>query len=87
MVKRAKTPKIAHPLDAALGARIKDVRTAQSPRVSQLWLAQEVGCSVAQIQKYETGKTRVSFSRLCAISKALDIDVIALVRPVLPPRL
>lgn len=86
MVKRAKTPKVADPLDIALGGRIRQVRNTQSPRVSQQWLAQEVGCSVPQIQKYESGKTRISFSRLCAIAKALDIDVIALIRPVLPPR-
>lgn len=75
------------PLDIALGARIRDVRMAQTPRVSQQWLAQEIGCTVAQVYKYERGMNRIAFSRLCQIAKALDIDLIALIGPVIPPRL
>lgn len=73
-----------HPLDVALGARIRQVRESQEPRVLQQWIAREVGCNAKQIQKYESGENRVSFSMLCKIAKALDISVIDLIRPVVP---
>lgn len=73
-----------HPLDIALGARIREVREAQEPRVLQQWVAREIGCTAKQIQKYESGENRVSFSQLCKIARALDISVIDLIRPVVP---
>lgn len=84
MKKRApKPPKLAHPLDIALGARIKEVRTSQAPRVTLQWLAQEIGCKAQQVQKYENGENRVSFSRLCEIAKALDVSVLDLIAPLI----
>lgn len=87
MKKRPKLPKLAHPLEIALGARIKAVRTARDPRVSQQWLAREIGCTTQQIQKYESGENRIAFSRLCEIANALDMRVIDLIAPLLPNRL
>lgn len=81
MKKRVKHPKLGHPLDIALGSRIKAVRTAQHPRVSQQWLARECGCTTQQIMKYECGQNRVSFSRLCEIANALDLTVLELIAP------
>lgn len=85
MKKRANPPKLPHPLDVALGARIKEVRLAQRPRLSLDWLARECRCTIAQIQKYESGENRVSFSRLCEIAKALDMPVLKLIAPVVLP--
>lgn len=85
MKKRLKPPKLAHPLDVALGRRIKEVRLAQNPVMTQQWVARECNCTVPQIQKYEKGENRVSFSRLCEIAKALDISVLALIKPVVMP--
>lgn len=79
MKKPARRPR--DPVDIALGARIREVRLAQMPHVSQQWIAVECGVSFQQVQKYESGTDRVSFSRLCAIAKALDISVPDLIAP------
>jgi transcriptional regulator with XRE-family HTH domain len=59
----------AHPLDVAIGARVrlrrKDIGLSQSE------LAQAVGVRFQQIQKYELGINRISFSRLIGICQAL----------------
>lgn len=82
----AKPPRPRHPLDIALGVRIREVRTAQQPMVSQQWLARELGCTIQQVHKYESGENRVAFSRLCEIAVALDIKVLELIAPVVVPR-
>lgn len=81
MKKHTKRHKLPHALDVALGARIKQVRKAQVPRVSQPWVALECGISFQQLQKYESGASRISFSRLCEIAMALDISVADLIAP------
>lgn len=68
-------------MDVRLGARIREVRMAQDPKVSQQWVALECGISFQQLQKYESGADRISFSRLCDIAKALDISVPDLIAP------
>jgi len=75
-----RAPKLRHPLDIALGARIRRARMSQDPRVTQHWLAQEVGCTLQQIQKYETGENAVRFSRVCEIARALGIPVLVLIQ-------
>lgn len=60
----------AHRLDVALGARIRRFRKARN--MSQERLAEAVGVTFQQIQKYERGANRVSFSRLALIAVALD---------------
>jgi len=64
-------------LDVALGLRIRQRRKALS--VSQTALANAIGLTFQQIQKYERGFNRVSFSRLVDIAHALDCRVIDLV--------
>src|ERR1700679_1189894 len=64
-------------LDVALGLRIRQRRKALS--VSQTALADAIGLTFQQIQKYERGFNRVSFSRLVDIAHALDCRVIDLV--------
>jgi transcriptional regulator with XRE-family HTH domain len=64
-------------MDLALGLRIRQRRKAMG--LSQTALAESVGITFQQIQKYERGFNRVSFSRLVNIAHALDCRVIDLV--------
>ena len=58
-----------HPLDVALGSRIRLRRRELG--LSQEQLARQIGITFQQVQKYEHGSNRVSFSRLVAIAHAL----------------
>ena len=60
------------PIDVAVGARIRRIR--KDRQVSQQQLAQLVGLTFQQMQKYETGANRVSASKLVAIAKALEVS-------------
>jgi transcriptional regulator with XRE-family HTH domain len=60
-------------LDAALGERIRCRRRALG--LSQAALGRSVGLTFQQIQKYERGVNRVSFSKLAAICQALGLSV------------
>ena len=64
-------------LDIALGLRIRQRRKALG--ISQTALADAVGLTFQQIQKYERGFNRVSFSRLVEIAHALKCRVVDLV--------
>ncbi len=66
-----------HPLDEALGLRVRLRRKELG--LSQSALAQAVGITFQQIQKYETGANRISFSRLVEICDALDSSVAAMI--------
>lgn len=69
------------PLDLALGAHIKLCR--RSAGISQSELAERCGISFQQIQKYERGGNRISFSRLVGIADALNISAVDLITPLL----
>ncbi|HEV2530526.1 helix-turn-helix domain-containing protein [Phenylobacterium sp.] len=58
-----------HRLDVAIGQRIRERR--RSLGLSQQDLAEVLGVSFQQVQKYERGANRVSFSRLVEIGGAL----------------
>lgn len=58
-----------HPVDMAVGARIRLTRKARG--VSQQALAESVGLTFQQIQKYESGANRVSASKLAEIASVL----------------
>ena len=62
-----------HPLDIALGSRIRLRRRELG--YSQEQLAREVGITFQQVQKYEHGTNRVSFSRLVEIAQALHCGI------------
>lgn len=62
-----------HPLDVALGSRIRLRR--RDLGFSQEQLARAVGITFQQVQKYEHGTNRVSFSRLVEIARALNCGV------------
>lgn len=66
-----------HPLDIALGSRIRLRRRELG--FSQEQLARKVGITFQQVQKYEHGTNRVSFSRLVEIAQALNCGVMDLV--------
>ncbi|HEX4182984.1 MAG TPA: helix-turn-helix transcriptional regulator [Caulobacteraceae bacterium] len=59
-----------HHLDIALGLRIRQRRKALG--LSQTALAEAVGLTFQQIQKYERGANRVSFSRMVEIAHTLN---------------
>lgn len=71
----------AHPLnkrapdkvDAVIAAMLKTFRTMR--KMSQAELAEAVGVSFQQIQKYEKAVDRVSAARLYYIAQALDVSV------------
>lgn len=62
---------IPHPVDAHVGSRIELARKLK--RMSQSDLANAVGVSFQQVQKYERGTNRVSASALFAIMQALNL--------------
>jgi transcriptional regulator with XRE-family HTH domain len=66
-----------HPLDIALGSRIRLRRRELG--LSQEQLARQIGITFQQVQKYEHGANRVSFSRLVEITQALKCGVMDLI--------
>ncbi|HUO98173.1 MAG TPA: helix-turn-helix transcriptional regulator [Rhizomicrobium sp.] len=60
-----------------MGARIR--RRRNEIGYSQEQLARRIGVSFQQVQKYELGTNRVSFSRLVEIAKALNCTVMYIV--------
>lgn len=66
-----------NPLDIALGSRIRLRRRELG--LSQEQLAKQIGITFQQVQKYEHGANRVSFSRLMEICQALKCGVIDLI--------
>jgi transcriptional regulator with XRE-family HTH domain len=68
---------LAETLDTAIGAAIRFRRKHLA--MSQVELAEACGVTFQQIQKYERGSNRVSFSRLVLIARALDCRVTDLV--------
>lgn len=62
-----------HPIDVYVGDQIRAERILNGK--IQVELAHEIGVRFQQVQKYETGKNRVSASRLWMISKCLDVPI------------
>jgi transcriptional regulator with XRE-family HTH domain len=63
--------KIPKPVDAFVGARIRARRLELS--ISQEKLAEAIGLTFQQVQKYEKGMNRVSSSRLMQIANTLNV--------------
>ncbi|MDI1265397.1 MAG: helix-turn-helix transcriptional regulator [bacterium] len=61
------------PLDEMVGAKIRLFRTNRG--MSQSLLAEKIGVSFQQVQKYEKGANRVGASRLSQIAAVLGISV------------
>jgi transcriptional regulator with XRE-family HTH domain len=67
-------------VDAFVGARIGLRRSSLG--LSQTALAQQLGVSFQQVQKYETGQNRISASRLHRVATVLGTSVEAFFPPV-----
>ena len=65
------------PIDVDVGARIRARRVFLG--MSQTKLANALGLTFQQVQKYERGDNRVSASTLVRVGRALDISVATLV--------
>ena len=61
------------PLDAMGGAKIRMSRIDRG--MSQTTLAEKIGVSFQQVQKYEKGSNRIGASRLAQIADVLGISV------------
>lgn len=59
----------SHPIDKRIGQLIRMRRNMLG--LTQVELAERIGCRFQQLHKYETGLNRVSCSRLALIAKAL----------------
>ncbi len=65
--------RLAMLVDQHVGERIRQRRTLLG--FTQEQLAEALGISYQQVQKYETGANRVSAGRLFQIARRLDVDV------------
>jgi transcriptional regulator with XRE-family HTH domain len=68
--------KAPDPMDIALGAAVRIRRRTLG--ISQEALAEQCNVSFQQVQKYENGANRISFSRLVQIARALQCRVVDL---------
>jgi len=71
-MKRGIKPNGAHRVDVHVGARVKSRRLLL--KISQETLANDLGITFQQVQKYESGDNRISASRLYEIAKCLKVD-------------
>jgi len=62
-----------HPIDVHIGNRLRARRRELS--LSQEALAEMVGVTFQQIQKYERGANRISGSRMWHLAKAMSIPI------------
>ena len=69
--------KIPHADDIAAGANLRRIRTLR--RISQETLADQLGITFQQVQKYEKGTNRISISRALAICRALGCTITDLI--------
>lgn len=71
MTTTAKGKGLKHPMDAALGQRLRTLRLERG--ISQEKLGERCGVTFQQIQKNESGTNRIGFSRLVEITRALSM--------------
>jgi len=62
-----------HPVDVHVGGRLRQRRIMLG--ISQEKLADAIGLTFQQVQKYERGTNRIGASRLYELSRALDVPV------------
>jgi transcriptional regulator with XRE-family HTH domain len=73
---RRRRPKATTAADTAIGARIRAQRLAR--KMTQIALADALGITFQQLQKYEKGRNRVGAGRLQEIATLLGVPVTAL---------
>lgn len=66
-------PGVPNPVDVHVGKKLRERRTLLG--LNQTQLADMLGVTFQQVQKYEWGKNRISCSRLWDITVVLDIDI------------
>jgi transcriptional regulator with XRE-family HTH domain len=71
--RRKISPRSASAVDRYIGVRMREQRLALE--ISQVQLGKKLGVSFQQIQKYESGKNRVSAARFFEICKALNVPL------------
>jgi transcriptional regulator with XRE-family HTH domain len=71
--RKSASPRSPNVVDEFIGARMRERRQALG--ISQADLGKTLGISFQQIQKYESGKNRVSAGRLFDICKALNVSL------------
>ena len=67
---RGKNPRTSE-ADRTIGARVRTYRLTAG--LSQTDLANRLGVTFQQVQKYENGKNRISAGKVCAIAEALKV--------------
>jgi transcriptional regulator with XRE-family HTH domain len=67
------------PLDVMVGAKIRIFRAHR--RISQTQLAEQIGVTFQQVQKYEKGMNRVGAGRLSRIAAVLGVSVSEMFEP------
>lgn len=63
----------ASTLDIAVGWRVRTLRERSG--ITQAEMARQLGISFQQLQKYESGKNRISAGRLKVVAELLDLPV------------
>lgn len=69
----AASPKDAGPVDRLIGRRVMMRRRERG--LSQSALAEQLGISFQQLQKYEQGQNRITVARLAKIAAELDVAI------------
>jgi transcriptional regulator with XRE-family HTH domain len=64
---------MSHIVDVYVGKRLRHCRLLRG--LTQTQLAEKIGVSCQQVQKYERGKNRISASRLWMISLTLGVPI------------
>ena len=72
-MKNKHAPRAASPVDVHVGSCIRLRR--QVMKMSQERLADQLGVTFQQVQKYERGSNRVGASRLWKMSQVLDVPI------------
>jgi transcriptional regulator with XRE-family HTH domain len=72
------------PDDSRIGARLRALRLRAG--LTQVELAQRIGCTHQQLQKYETGANRLAAGRLMRLAEALDCSPAELLESEAPKR-
>ena len=62
-----------HPVDVLVGHRARERRTLEG--MSQTAVAEKLGLTFQQLQKYERGANRISASRLYELAQIFDVPV------------
>ncbi|MEX0299630.1 MAG: helix-turn-helix domain-containing protein [Kordiimonas sp.] len=70
------------PIDIAVGDRIRQLRKARG--ITQTELANAIGLTFQQVQKYEKARNRISASKLAQIATIFNVDVAELFRAPVP---